>query len=144
MSSSEPVPNIEFVIHTGDTGKGGIGAPWVLGRREQEHDLTLMPDYGFYSWPEPGVGTFEEVQDKCQQFESKLSWKDKIPKLFWRGALMVNIRKVRLASLSLFCSHVLKGVTSQTTRRSLSTSPPDTPGTPCATSSGAGSRTATS
>jgi hypothetical protein len=44
-------------------------------------------------WPEPGVGSFLEVQDKTLLYESELNWRDKIPKLFWRGALMVDIRK---------------------------------------------------
>jgi hypothetical protein len=57
--------------------------------------LTEHPssDYGFWSWPEPGVGSFLEVQDKTKLYEAALSWKQKIPKLFWRGAMMVDIRK---------------------------------------------------
>ena len=52
-----------------------------------------MPDFGFNSWPEPGVGSFLEVQDKTLLYESQIRWKDKIPKLFWRGAFMVSLRK---------------------------------------------------
>lgn len=37
--------------------------------------------------------SFIQVQDKTLLYESQLSWKDKIPKLFWKGALMVPIRK---------------------------------------------------
>lgn len=48
---------------------------------------------GFWSWPEPGVGSFLEVADKTKLYESALDWSQKIPKLFWRGALMVEIRK---------------------------------------------------
>lgn len=77
---------------TGDTGLVS-GAPWVLGRKEDEESLTLMPDYGFWSWPEPGVGSFLEVQDKTQLYETKLTWAKKKAKLFWRGALLVDIRK---------------------------------------------------
>lgn len=33
------------------------------------------------------------MQDKTKLYEAKLLWKDKIPKLFWRGAMMVDIRK---------------------------------------------------
>ena len=76
---------------------------------------SLHTDYGFYSsvlflssfceetgangpprddrWPEPGVGSFLEVQDKTLLYETNLAWKDKIPQLFWRGALMVDLRK---------------------------------------------------
>lgn len=57
------------------------------------HALPLSPDYGFFSWPEPGVGSFLEVQDKTRLYEADLTWSQKIPKLFWRGAMMVDIRK---------------------------------------------------
>jgi len=36
------VPDIEFVIQTGDNGIPK-GAPWALGRKEREQQLTLMP-----------------------------------------------------------------------------------------------------
>lgn len=39
------------------------------------------------------MGSFLEVQDKTLLYEANLLWKDKIPQLFWRGALMVDIRK---------------------------------------------------
>lgn len=92
--SNEPVPDIEFVLQTGDNGKVA-GAPWALGRKvdSDEDQITLMPDYSFYSWPEPGVNSFEEVADNCRIFESKLRWKDKVNKLFWRGAFLADIRK---------------------------------------------------
>ncbi|GAA5992422.1 hypothetical protein JCM11641_002902 [Rhodosporidiobolus odoratus] len=92
ITSPEPVPDIEFVIQTGDNGLPQ-GAPWALGRKEKEEQLTLMPDYGFFSWPEPGVNSMLEVSDNCRMYESKLKWGDKVNKLFWRGAFMVDIRK---------------------------------------------------
>lgn len=39
------------------------------------------------------MGSFLEVQDKTKLYEAGLTWKQKIPKLFWRGAMMVDIRK---------------------------------------------------
>jgi hypothetical protein len=52
-----------------------------------------LRSYGFFSWPEPQVNSFLEVQDKTLEFEKTLTWKDKLPQLFWRGALMVDIRR---------------------------------------------------
>ncbi|GAA6035919.1 hypothetical protein JCM8097_005164 [Rhodosporidiobolus ruineniae] len=91
-TSPEPVPDIEFVLQTGDNGLPA-GAPWALGRKVKEEQLTLMPDYGFFSWPEPGVNSMIEVSDNCRAYESKLRWEDKLNQLFWRGAFMVDIRK---------------------------------------------------
>ncbi|SGY34338.1 BQ5605_C002g01614 [Microbotryum silenes-dioicae] len=92
IGSLEPLPDVEFVVQTGDTGMPA-GAAWALGRREKEPQLTLMPDFGFFSLPEPGVGGMVEVADKCKQYEQRIKWADKVPKLFWKGAFMVDIRK---------------------------------------------------
>ncbi|GAA5859763.1 hypothetical protein JCM1840_006443 [Sporobolomyces johnsonii] len=92
ITSLEPLPDVEFVIQTGDNGLPA-GAPWALGRKEREEQLTLMPDYGFFSWPEPGVNSFLEVADNCRAYESKLPWSRKINQLFWLGAFMVDVRK---------------------------------------------------
>lgn len=42
MTSLEPIPDIEFVVQTGDTGMLA-GAPWVLSRKANEESLVLMP-----------------------------------------------------------------------------------------------------
>lgn len=39
------------------------------------------------------MGSFLEVQDKTLDYESRQTWAQKIPKLFWRGALMIDLRK---------------------------------------------------
>lgn len=65
-----------------------------------------MADFGFFSWPEPGVGAYTEVRDKSRAYEEALglryngtelvssSWSEKIPKLLWRGVPMVDVRQV--------------------------------------------------
>ncbi|KAH8919472.1 hypothetical protein BT69DRAFT_1337280 [Atractiella rhizophila] len=94
LTSLHPVPDIEFVIQTTDTGDASLGLPiWVLGRKEREEHLWLMPDYSWYSWPEPGVGSFQEVADQCLEREAGLTWKTKLTSLFWRGALLIPIRR---------------------------------------------------
>ncbi|BGP28598.1 hypothetical protein JCM10296v2_000334 [Rhodotorula toruloides] len=92
ITSPEPVPDIEFVIQTGDNGIPQ-GAPWSLGRKEKEEQLTSMPDYSFFSWPEPQVNSWQEVADHCREYESHLRWEDKVDQLLWRGAFLVDIRK---------------------------------------------------
>jgi len=98
--SNEPVPDIEFVLQTGDNGQV-VGAPWALGRKvdPEQDQITLMPDYSFFSWPEPGVNSFEEVAGNCRMYESKLKWGKKINKLLFRGAFLADIRK-ELAEVS--------------------------------------------
>ena len=92
VTSRQPIPDVEFVIQTGDNAVPR-GAPWALGRRDEQEQVTLTPDYGFFSWPEPQVNSFLEVQDKTLEFEKTAAWRDKLPQLFWRGALMVDLRR---------------------------------------------------
>ncbi|EGG09242.1 uncharacterized protein MELLADRAFT_115837 [Melampsora larici-populina 98AG31] len=95
ITSPERLPNIEFVVKTVDapTGEETKLPLWVLDRTIDQEDVWLTPDYGFYSWPEPKVGSMIEVRDKCNEIEKKLDWKDKIPKAFWRGAILVKLRE---------------------------------------------------
>ncbi|KAH9812415.1 glycosyl transferase family 90-domain-containing protein [Melampsora americana] len=95
ITSPELIPNIEFVVKTVDapTGDDTKLPLWVLDRTSDQEDVWLTPDYGFYSWPEPKVGGMIEVRDKCKEVEKKVQWKDKIPKAFWRGAILVKLRE---------------------------------------------------
>ncbi|KAJ3114618.1 hypothetical protein HDU96_001872 [Phlyctochytrium bullatum] len=92
ITSIETLPNVEFVFHTGDAL--GNGAPdwapiWTLCRTAEQPQLWLLPDYGFYSWPEPGMTSYSEVRRTTLKHELKMKTGNvsKIPKLFWRGAL---------------------------------------------------------
>ncbi|MBW0530654.1 hypothetical protein O181_070369 [Austropuccinia psidii MF-1] len=94
ITSPEPLPNIEFLINTDDAIKSDEPLPiWALDRVQSQEALWLMPDFGFYSWPEPKVGSMIEVRDKTAALEAKMTWKDKIPKAIWRGAPMVELRQ---------------------------------------------------
>ncbi|OAL71096.1 hypothetical protein A7D00_4759 [Trichophyton violaceum] len=86
VSSPDPLPNIEFVFNTDD--KVDPVAQWGYARREQDTNLWLMPDFGYWSWPETKVGTMQEVQMGAEREEHTWAWPKKIPQLFWRGATM--------------------------------------------------------
>lgn len=95
ITSPELLPDIEFVLKSSDAPQGADDQHplWVLDRTESQEGVWLMPDYGFYSWPEPKVGGMIEVRDKTAERENRLSWKTKIPKAFWRGAILVPLRQ---------------------------------------------------
>lgn len=61
-----------------------------------------MPDYGYWSWPEPHVGAYSEVQLKTSLMESfeGYSWAKKTDKLLWRGALMDLPTRKRLMEVT--------------------------------------------
>ncbi|KAH8145906.1 uncharacterized protein LAJ45_10048 [Morchella importuna] len=93
LTSPEPLPNIEFTFIVND--KIDPTTTWALTRRAADTDIWLMPDFGYYSWPETKVGTYAEVQQKILAAEHTSPWSSKRAKLVWRGAPMTahNIRQ---------------------------------------------------
>ncbi|KAF3484072.1 DUF821 domain-containing protein [Arthroderma uncinatum] len=86
VTSPEPLPNIEFVYNTDD--RVDPITQWGYARREEDKYIWLMPDFGYWSWPETKVGSMKEVQMKAEVAEQAWPWTKKIPRLFWRGATM--------------------------------------------------------
>lgn len=88
ISSPEPLPNIEFAFNTDDRIPS---VPlWGYARRAEDTHIWLMPDFGYWSWPETKVGSMREVQLKAALTEQAdgWTWRRKTPKLLWRGATM--------------------------------------------------------
>ena len=69
---------------------------WSFAREKDDLITWLMPDFGFWSWPETKVGSYGEVQRKAVAMEqtednpSSKAWpfEAKEDKLLWRGATM--------------------------------------------------------
>lgn len=89
MTSPTALPNIEFAFNTDDIIFDAVPL-WAYARRAEHSHIWLMPDFGFWSWPETKVGTMREVQMKATSEETvtKNTWRNKLPKLLWRGATM--------------------------------------------------------
>ncbi|KAF7504742.1 hypothetical protein GJ744_001811 [Endocarpon pusillum] len=88
VSSPERLPNIEFAFNADDRIES---VPlWGYARRAEDTNIWLIPDFGFWSWPETKVGSMKEVQMKAA-WEERMegwSWGRKFSKLLWRGATM--------------------------------------------------------
>lgn len=90
LTATERLPDVDFVVDMNDLGHA-VGAPIVgLDRRPEDVELFLQPDFGFSTWPEPGINSFIEVRDNIVRVEQGLAWAQKTPKLFFRGAAWVN------------------------------------------------------
>ena len=90
ITSPERLPDVEFVFSNNDLGQAR-GAPLIcLDRRPENEELWLQPDFGFGSWPETKVNSFIEVRDQAALVDDSLTWADKTPRLFFRGAVWVN------------------------------------------------------
>ena len=95
IASPDPraLPNIEFVMNIHDktafaydrSATGPNRPVWAYTRLAREDKVWLMPDFGFYSWPEGHIGTPTEVMLRMEEVEAGLEFQDKIEKVFWRG-----------------------------------------------------------
>jgi hypothetical protein len=47
-----------------------------------------MPDFGYYSWPEPHIGAYNEIQANAIAVDEAFPWEKKAPELIWRGAIL--------------------------------------------------------
>ncbi|KAK5076380.1 hypothetical protein LTR64_006140 [Lithohypha guttulata] len=101
LTSPLPLPNIEFVFNTDDI----VFEPqplWAYARKAEHNHLWLMPDFGFFSWPETLAGSMREVQLKAVEEEDirQHPWHNKIEKVLWRGATMGLALRDRLLSVT--------------------------------------------
>ncbi|KAI9797620.1 MAG: hypothetical protein M1833_005403 [Piccolia ochrophora] len=101
VTSPEPIPNIEFTFNTWDSAPSA--ATWAFDRHAKDTATWVIPDFGFWSWPQPKVHSYEEVQRKALEMEEgggvhmtllgpepnqPWNWDRKKPQLGWRGALI--------------------------------------------------------
>jgi len=105
ITSTEQLPNIEFTFISDD--KIPSWPTWAYARRKEHKEVWLIPDFGFWAWPETKVGSYDALRKKIviredgdvssgkpsHPFESK---KDQ---LVWRGATMgLPLREEFIAS----------------------------------------------
>jgi hypothetical protein len=83
--SRRSIPNIEFVFTVEDLPAEPEKPLWALARRAQDEDLWLIPDFGFWAWDMPQIGTLAEVAAEATERETIEPWDSKIEKLVWRG-----------------------------------------------------------
>jgi hypothetical protein len=81
------IPNIEFVFSVEDLPAQPSKPMWSLARRVQDHNLWLIPDFGFWSWDMPALGTLDEVAKEAIERETVEPWSQKMEKLVWRGKI---------------------------------------------------------
>lgn len=90
------LPNVEFVFTIDDFGDGN--APmWTYSKKAGDDHFWLMPDFGYWSWPEPRVGSYGRVRRLMARVDDGevvdgvrrggLDFAQKIPQIFWRGAI---------------------------------------------------------
>lgn len=89
--TTEPIPNIEFPISYDDMPtRSTHGVSWGFTRKQDEQNVWLIPDYGYWSWWAVGIPSLRSVWRRVQELEQSLKWQQKIPKAIWRGTTHLN------------------------------------------------------
>jgi hypothetical protein len=97
------LPSIEFIFTTEDfandpTGRGPV---WAYSKRDADDSVWLMPDFGYWAWPEVPIGPYHEVRRRIAAIDDGetatdgtyspgLQFQDKKKQLVWRGSLATN------------------------------------------------------
>ena len=103
-SDRSNLPSIEFVFTTEDFAGDNSSPVWAYSKRDEHESVWMMPDFGYWAWPEVKVGPYGEVRRRMAAIDEgedssssstatatrPLSFKDKKKQLVWRGSLNTN------------------------------------------------------
>jgi hypothetical protein len=93
------LPSVEFIFSTEDSvddddddsdhdhdhkTKGPI---WAYSKRDGDDSVWLMPDFGYWSWPEVRVGPYRQIRRRIAAVDDGLVFQEKKKQLLWRGSL---------------------------------------------------------
>ncbi|EPS29460.1 hypothetical protein PDE_04409 [Penicillium oxalicum 114-2] len=97
------LPDIEFILTSEDfaTEPTGPGPIWAYSKRDADDSVWLMPDFGYWAWPEVRIGPYEEVRRRISVIDegethsdgtvtAGLKFHEKRKQLVWRGSLATN------------------------------------------------------
>ena len=84
------LPNCEFRIYVGDMAGHGNDSLWVYTKpiESETENLWLMPDFGFYDWPEAMIGSYTKSRRDMRVVEEEVPWEQKTRKFIWRGIIL--------------------------------------------------------
>ncbi|OGE50788.1 hypothetical protein PENARI_c015G02214 [Penicillium arizonense] len=97
------LPSIEFTFTTEDFAgdPNGSGPVWAYSKRDSDVSVWLMPDFGYWAWPEVQIGPYHEVRRRIAAIDDGefqgdgtyvpgLQFQEKKKQLVWRGSLATN------------------------------------------------------
>ncbi|EEH21524.1 hypothetical protein PABG_03740 [Paracoccidioides brasiliensis Pb03] len=96
IPNRQEIPNIEFIF-TAEDFHDDPHPVWVYSKRESDSWAWLMPDFGYWSWPEIKAGQYRSVRKRIAAIDEgttingktqqALKFQDKKKQLLWRGNL---------------------------------------------------------
>ena len=86
LTSPHPseILKIEFTFLVNDHPESNV---WSLSRADSPKEVNNtwpMPDYDFWNWPEPHIGSMPAADERITRVEPSLRWQDKKSKALWR------------------------------------------------------------
>ncbi|KAJ5555792.1 hypothetical protein N7535_008224 [Penicillium sp. DV-2018c] len=97
------LPSIEFIFTTEDFAEDTTSPSpiWAYSKRDSDTSVWLMPDFGYWAWPEVHIGPYHEVRRRIAAIDDGetatdgthvpgLQFKEKKKQLVWRGSLATN------------------------------------------------------
>ncbi|KKK19010.1 hypothetical protein ARAM_001475 [Aspergillus rambellii] len=96
----EHLPSIEFVLSTDDYSNGK-GPVWSYSKQAGDEGIWLMPDFGYWAWPEVNIGSYKDIRRRIAAIDegtvtpdgrttSGLQFQEKKKQLAWRGNVATN------------------------------------------------------
>ena len=73
--------NVAFVFSIEDMVNHPTQPIWTLSRLPQDHNLWLMPDFGFWSWDLQDLGALDDVVEQVTRLKASNEWVMKNQKL---------------------------------------------------------------
>jgi hypothetical protein len=71
---------------------------WGLARKNEDDEIWLMGDFGYWSWPLDLVGAYDEVRREIAEVEMDFAQKKK--QAVWRGAVATNSHRQELINVT--------------------------------------------
>lgn len=97
------LPNIEFVFTAEDFAYSpdSKGPVWSYSKRDDHTSVWLMPDFGYWAWPEVQVGPYRQIRERIAAIDEGgitvggkhvpgMRFKEKKKQLVWRGSPVPN------------------------------------------------------
>jgi hypothetical protein len=97
------LPSIEFIFTTEDFAEDTTTPSpiWSYSKRDSHTSVWLMPDFGYWAWPEVQIGPYHEVRRRIAAIDDGetaadgtyvpgLQFQEKKKQLVWRGSLATN------------------------------------------------------
>ncbi|KAF2033494.1 hypothetical protein EK21DRAFT_58695 [Setomelanomma holmii] len=89
LTSPSALANTYFAFTINDVPKNDS---WGFARPNKDtgYDIWIMPSFSGWSWPKAGLGSMDDVLQKIERVEDKLSWDQKESRVIWRGTPWFN------------------------------------------------------